>query len=41
MAGSDADFDFGQSNGPKVRDEDDIPERPDAGNRNRPDAFDQ
>lgn len=41
MAGSDADLDFGQSYGPKVRDEDDIPEGLDAGNRNRSDAFDQ
>jgi len=39
--GCDADFDFGQRHGSKVRNENDIPERLDSRNRNRPDAFDQ
>src|SRR5258706_16200690 len=39
--GLDADLDFGQGDGPKVRDEDYVPERSDPGNRNRPDAFHQ
>ena len=37
----DANFDFGQRHGPKVRNKNDIAERLDSRNRNRPDAFDQ
>jgi len=41
MAGANANFEFGQGYCPEVRDEDEIPEGSDAGNRDGADAFDQ
>src|SRR5580693_7470213 len=41
VAGFDSDLDFGQGHGPKIRDENYVPERLDSRNRNRTDAFDQ
>src|SRR5580658_2620060 len=41
IVASDADQHFGQGHGPKIRDENDVPECLDSRNRNRPDAFDQ